>query len=86
MVAFETHAGQMIDALWKSISDLCHLDRDSLSYFRTHVGGADPAEPYHIKMTAESIASPLFFALQLNLSHVRLTHFFSPFPWLFSAE
>ncbi len=55
MVAFETHAGQMINALWESISALCHLENDSLSYFKTHVGGTDPAEPYHIKMTAGMI-------------------------------
>jgi hypothetical protein len=55
MVAFETHAGQMINALWESISAVCHLKNDSLSYFKTHVGGTDPAEPYHIKMTAGMI-------------------------------
>ncbi|MEH1897309.1 MAG: hypothetical protein V7K72_29245 [Nostoc sp.] len=55
MVAFEIHAGQMIDVLWQSISAIFPLQKDSLFYFRTHVGGTDPAEPYHIQMTSRMI-------------------------------
>jgi hypothetical protein len=55
MVAFETHAASMIDALWQSISEVCPLEKDSLCYFKTHVGGSDPAEPYHVKMTSQMI-------------------------------
>ncbi len=55
MVAFEKHAGRMIDALWSSIVNLYGLEKDSLSYFQTHVGGDDPAEEYHIQMTERMI-------------------------------
>lgn len=56
MVAFEAHAGQMITALWESLSTFTDVNKDSLSYFRTHVGGDDPAEPYHVQMTSRMIA------------------------------
>jgi hypothetical protein len=55
MVAFERHAGQMIDALWHSVAQVFGCDKDRLSYFRVHVGGDDPAEPYHIALTARMI-------------------------------
>ncbi|MEH1883018.1 hypothetical protein, partial [Nostoc sp.] len=38
-----------------SISAIFPLQKDSLFYFRTHVGGTDPAEPYHIQMTSRMI-------------------------------
>lgn len=55
MVSFELHAAQMIGALWESLVGLYPVERDSLSYFRMHLGGADPAEPYHVAMTCEMI-------------------------------
>ncbi len=55
MVAFEKHAGRMIDALWSSASAIFNVDKDKLGYFSTHVGGEDPAEDYHIKMTSRMI-------------------------------
>lgn len=55
MVAFESHAGQMITALWKSLTDFTIVEKDLLSYFKTHVGGDDPAESYHVKMTSKMI-------------------------------
>lgn len=57
MVAFEYHAGQMIEALWNSLSAQFNIAMDELSYFKTHVGGNDPSEPYHIKMTCSMIES-----------------------------
>lgn len=55
MVAFEKHAGRMINALWKTISTIYKVDKDKLDYFREHVGGDDPAEEYHIAMTGRMI-------------------------------
>ncbi|MBL4781567.1 MAG: hypothetical protein JKX92_04940 [Porticoccaceae bacterium] len=55
MVAFENHAGIMIDALWQSTSKLYDIDKNKLIYFKTHVGGADPAEEYHMQMTKKMI-------------------------------
>jgi hypothetical protein len=55
MVAFETHAGQMITALWESFSAFSSIKKDSLCYFKTHVGGDDPAETYHVQMTSVMI-------------------------------
>jgi hypothetical protein len=55
MVAFETHAGRMISALWGSASLLFGANKEDLAYFRTHVGGDDPAEQYHIDMTSRMI-------------------------------
>jgi hypothetical protein len=51
MVAFENHAGIMIDSLWNSLANLFNMDKNDLIYFKVHVGGSDPAEPYHIEMT-----------------------------------
>ncbi|MFL6652692.1 MAG: hypothetical protein ACJ8J7_15535 [Sulfurifustaceae bacterium] len=55
MVAFEQHAGEMIEALWRSLVALFPVNRDELVYFRLHVGGHDPAEVYHIEMTRAMI-------------------------------
>jgi hypothetical protein len=55
MVAFELHAGVMIDALWGAVAGASPLPRDELDYFATHVGGDDPAEVYHIEMTQRLI-------------------------------
>jgi hypothetical protein len=52
MVAFELHAGQMIEALWKALqTTFPTIDRDALEYFRLHVGGDDPQEEYHKQLT-----------------------------------
>jgi hypothetical protein len=56
MVAFETHAGIMIDALWGSLAKHYNAPKDDLLYFKLHVGGADPAEPYHIEMTERMVS------------------------------
>lgn len=55
MVSFENHAGIMIDALWDSLSNLFKVDKNELLYFKIHVGGEDPAEPYHIQMTERMV-------------------------------
>ena len=55
MVAFENHAESMIEALWETLSQMFDVDRDELTYFRVHVGGDDPAEQHHVRMTAEMI-------------------------------
>lgn len=58
MVAFEMHAGVMIDRLWESLSALFpQHEKSSLLYFHVHVGGDDPAEAYHVEMTARMIES-----------------------------
>jgi hypothetical protein len=52
MVAFETHANHMINAVWQRIGQLFPaIDKNSLEYFKIHVGGDDPAEAYHVQMT-----------------------------------
>ena len=55
MVSFEAHAGQMIEALWNSLASLFRADKETLKYFRVHVGGDDPAEVHHIAMTQRMI-------------------------------
>lgn len=55
MVSFESHAEQMIKALWKSLSERFGIDKQKLTYFMLHVGGTDPAEPYHVEMTKSLI-------------------------------
>jgi len=55
MVAFETHAGRMIEALWGRLSTLFpQVAKDDLEYFRCHVGD-NGAEPFHQEMTARMI-------------------------------
>ncbi len=56
MVAFENHADIMIDSFWYSLSSLYNMNKDSLIYFKVHVGGSDPAEPYHIEMTERMVS------------------------------
>jgi hypothetical protein len=51
MVAFELHAGAMINALWGAVARASTVPRDELLYFASHVGGDDPAEVYHVQMT-----------------------------------
>ena len=51
MVAFEIHASAGLESLWKSIVDTTGLAPEELPYFARHVGGADPAEKYHVEMT-----------------------------------
>lgn len=56
MVSFELHANRMITALWESIVAAFKLeDKDELIYFYAHVGGDDPAEAYHVQMTAQML-------------------------------
>lgn len=58
MVAFEMHAGQMIEALWSSlVVAYPDIDKESLSYFKTHVGGDDPQEVYHKQLTQKLTSS-----------------------------
>lgn len=56
MVAFEFHAGVIIDALWQAVSSVSELSCEELAYFKLHVGGDDPSEKYHIEMTQRLIA------------------------------
>lgn len=52
MVAFEMHAFQMIQSLWKVTCSIFRVGKpDSLKYFYIHVGGINPAEKYHVEMT-----------------------------------
>lgn len=55
MVAFEMHAGHMIEALWNNVSQLFLIDKSELIYFDLHVGGEDPGEVYHMLMTRKLI-------------------------------
>lgn len=56
MVAFETHAAAMIEALWGAIGRVFpEVPAPSLEYFATHVGGDDPAEAYHVEMVGRMI-------------------------------
>jgi hypothetical protein len=64
MVAFEMHAGRMIEALWESLSKLFDMPKDELTYFHIHVGGDDPAEPHHVAMTAKMIEALVPFEEQ----------------------
>lgn len=50
MVAFEAHAHTIIESLWTGIKRNFDHDSNELIYFKTHVGGDDPAEAYHIEM------------------------------------
>lgn len=56
MVAFEMHAGRMISALWDSVSRRFEVDKDSLEYFKIHVGGDDSVEEHHEKLTQRLVA------------------------------
>ena len=55
MVGFEMHAYPMIVALWQSVSDQFQVDKEKLDYFKTHVGGENPAEAHHVAMTQSLI-------------------------------
>jgi hypothetical protein len=55
MVAFELHAQRMISGLWGALAASNQVQKDELSYFRIHVGGEDPAEPYHVALTCGMI-------------------------------
>ncbi len=57
LVAFEFHAGSIIEALWTSIERVSDVPCDELAYFKLHVGGDDPSEAYHIAMTQRLIES-----------------------------
>lgn len=51
MVAFETHAGIMILALWDALAKHFNYPKEKLTYFNLHVGEYDPKEIYHVEMT-----------------------------------
>lgn len=51
MVSFEQHAERMITELWASVQQAFQVEKNQLRYFAAHVGGSDPAEAYHVKMT-----------------------------------
>ncbi|MDA9420886.1 hypothetical protein XH97_01630 [Bradyrhizobium sp. CCBAU 53380] len=55
MVAFELHAADMIQSLWTTLAKTFKARPDDLEYFRSHVGGEDPAEKYHGEMTSRLI-------------------------------
>ncbi|MGY4568227.1 hypothetical protein ACVWY5_001297 [Bradyrhizobium sp. USDA 3256] len=55
MVAFELHAAEMIQSLWTTLVKIFDVRSDDLEYFRSHVGGDDPAEKYHGEMTTRLI-------------------------------
>lgn len=55
MVAFEHHANAIIDSLWHSIGKQFKVNLNKLTYFKTHVGGDQPAEAYHMAMTKKMI-------------------------------
>lgn len=55
MVAFERHAAVMITSLWDCLKAL-FPSKKRLTYFEIHVGGDDPAEPYHVAMTEKMLA------------------------------
>lgn len=79
MVAFESHAEIMISALWRKIYDYFGESDNGIKYFELHVGGADPAEAYHVDIAKKMIQmlvsednsnlflSKFFEALKLNL-------------------
>ena len=57
MVAFEMHAGQMIEALWNKLQKIHpEKDKESLEYCRVHVGGDDPQEEYHKMLTQKMVS------------------------------
>ncbi len=55
MVAFELHAADMIQSLWTTLVNSFKARSEDLEYFRSHVGGEDPAEKYHGEMTSRLI-------------------------------
>ncbi|KYK43517.1 hypothetical protein A1D31_37995 [Bradyrhizobium liaoningense] len=55
MVAFELHAADMIQSLWTTLVRTFKARPNDLEYFRSHVGGEDPAEKYHGEMTSRLI-------------------------------
>lgn len=57
MTSFEFHAERMIKELWSSLKDSTGCCDEELRYFVGHVGGNDPAEAYHVKMTQKLITT-----------------------------
>ncbi|MGY3443347.1 hypothetical protein ACVW17_003348 [Bradyrhizobium sp. USDA 4473] len=55
MVAFELHAAEMIQVLWSTLTRIFDVQAGDLEYFRSHVGGDDPAEKYHGEMTSRLV-------------------------------
>jgi hypothetical protein len=57
MIGFESHAQDMINALWDSVCSSFDLPQDErLIYFSGHVGGDAPAEAVHVEMTRTMVA------------------------------
>jgi hypothetical protein len=57
MIGFESHAEEMINALWDAVCSSFDLPRDErLAYFWGHVGGDAPAEAVHVEMTRMMVA------------------------------
>jgi hypothetical protein len=64
MVTFEIHAERMINSLWQTVAKIFNVQKDTLQYFSTHVGGDDPAEAHHVAMTQNmlnALISPSMF-------------------------
>ncbi|CAH1607144.1 conserved hypothetical protein [Vibrio jasicida] len=59
MVAFEHHAGELIENLWSSLCELYDIPKEELTYFLIHVGGDNPAEVHHMEMTRSMISHTL---------------------------
>lgn len=55
MTSFESHAENMITALWQSLYSSLGVEKERLKYFFGHVGGSDPAEAYHVSMTEQLV-------------------------------
>lgn len=66
MVAFEINASYMITALYDSLKSLFKKEAQLLTYFEIHVGGDDPAEPYHMDMTSRLVDDSLNDLHSLN--------------------
>lgn len=73
MIAFESHANQMISALWGSLAKRFDIDKNKLHYFYMHVGGDDPAEKYHVEMTRKLIQKTIPVA-ELPTFYEKFTH------------
>jgi pyrroloquinoline quinone (PQQ) biosynthesis protein C len=57
MVAFEMHAGEIVESIWNALKSLYpDINNKDLLYFNIHVGGDDPAEAYHVDMTIRLLA------------------------------
>lgn len=81
MVSFELHAERMISSLWHSVSQLYALEKDNLKYFSAHVGGDDPAEAYHVKMTQNMVDTVISQENQHKFIAEAVRIYFTHFQW-----